>query len=188
MKKLKQSKTYSTNIQGNNNNNKVDRSGKKKHSHTYIHSKETSQYKWKKQQTEQKNIHKITNKSIWSRGDQGSEVISSVKSLPNCLKWNSLHNQCRLHNQLQRVYEINNRLVNINFTSFCQSVDPRTRGTQLLRQQHTNHSALFNSFFPYTIRDWNLLPVTTISATYLQSFKNQLGGRFHNLQQAPTAP
>ena len=44
MKKLKQSKTYSTNIQGNNNNNKVDRSGKKKNTltHTYTVKKQVN--------------------------------------------------------------------------------------------------------------------------------------------------
>ena len=44
MKKLKQSKTYSTNIQGNNNNNKVDRSVKKKNTltHTYTVKKQVN--------------------------------------------------------------------------------------------------------------------------------------------------
>ena len=47
----------------------------------------------------------------------------AVQSLLDSLEWNSLE-QCRLHNRLQMLYRINNRLVDIDLTSFCLTQIP----------------------------------------------------------------
>ena len=96
-----------------------------------------------------------------------------MHSLLDNLEWNSLEER-RLHNQIQMLCQINKGLVDINLTSSCQLAHPRTRGTQRLHQEHISHSALLNSFFSCTMKDWNHLPVTTASAASLRSFLNQL--------------
>ena len=103
------------------------------------------------------------------------------------LKWTSLEYQ-RQQICLEMLYKINNSLVDINPESFFRHSDPRTRGSQRLCQEQTQHPVFFHSFFPHTVSEWNLLPTSTSSAPSLESFQSRLSCSTHNLQPAPTSP
>ena len=56
----------------------------------------------------------------------------AITSMLENLKWDSLE-QRRLHNRLGMLYRIQNGLVDINSTTLCPPLDPRTRGAKKIR-------------------------------------------------------
>ena len=52
--------------------------------------------------------------------------------------------------------------------------DNRTRGGHRLRQIRATKEVYNNSFFPRSIRDWNLLPDTVEAAPTLEEFRARL--------------
>ena len=97
-----------------------------------------------------------------------------VTSMLKDLKWEPLSDR-RSTNRLQMLYRfLNNSNLNTN-SAFIKSSDPRTRGGNNLFQDHSNHPALHNSFFPRTIREWNSLPTEVTGAPSLDLFSTGLG-------------
>jgi len=111
----------------------------------------------------------------------------AVTRLLQQLQWDSLE-QRRHHNRLSALYKIQNGLVDLQLTRFCQPSDSRTRGANRLRQEFVSHPALRHSFFPRTISEWNRLPITTTSASSLEAFRHRLCCSHHNLQPALATP
>ena len=54
---------------------------------------------------------------------------------------------------------------------YYTSGDNRTRGGHRLRQIRATKEVYNNSFFPLSIRDWNLLPDTVAAAPTLEEFR-----------------
>ena len=82
--------------------------------------------------------------------------------------------QRRRHHLLFMMFTICNNLVDINACSFIYSSDARTRGQHRLFQERFIDQVLANSFFPKTIREWNVLPARTVSAPTLEAFRSLL--------------
>ena len=53
------------------------------------------------------------------------------------------------------------------------------RHTQALRPPHTRLTSTYNSYFPSTTRDWNLLPESTRNAPTFNYFKKLVRGTNH---------
>ena len=81
-----------------------------------------------------------------------------VTGMIDRLKWGTFENR-RTKNRFIMPYRIKNNLVYLEPTTYFKQSDSRTRGSQGLFQEHTNHLSLHNSFFPRTIRQWNSLPM-----------------------------
>ena len=97
-----------------------------------------------------------------------------VTDMLNKLEWEPLSIR-RATNRLLMLYRfLNNSELNTNL-HFIKKSDSRTRGGDKLYQDHSNHPALHDSFFPRTIRDWNKLPSSLTGAPSLDLFKNGLG-------------
>ena len=71
----------------------------------------------------------------------------TVTSMLKYLKWTHLEHR-RQQIRLGMLYKINNNLEDINPESFFRHSDPRTRGSQRLYQEQTQHPVLFHSFSP----------------------------------------
>ena len=97
----------------------------------------------------------------------------TVTPMLEYLMWSNLEHR-RRQVCLGMLYKINKGLVNINPASFFLHFDPRTRGTQRLYQEETQHPVLFHSFFPRTVYKWNLFPTSISSAPSLESFQSRL--------------
>ena len=97
----------------------------------------------------------------------------TVTSILEYFKWTSLEHQ-RQQIRLGMLYKINNGLAvaDINPENFFKHADSRTRGSQRLYQEQTQHPVLFHSFFPRTVFEWNLLPTSVSSAPSLESFQS----------------
>jgi hypothetical protein len=98
----------------------------------------------------------------------------TVTTMLNTLKWESLETR-RRNIRLTLLYKIKNSLVDINAATYITSSDTRTRGAERLRQEHVQHPALANQFFPRTVSQWNKLSPETTSAPSLESFHSRLG-------------
>ena len=66
--------------------------------------------------------------------------------------------------RLTMLYRIQHGLVDIHPDSYLQQSDRRTRGEHRLYQERIGSETYSYSFFPRTIRDWNMLPSGTTSA------------------------
>lgn len=97
-----------------------------------------------------------------------------VTDMLDTLGWEPL-SQRRTNNRLIMLYRIVNNLVDINASDFFARTNTRTRGSQRLYQESTNHPVLYNSFFPRTIRQWNNLPTILTESPSLEIFKGGLG-------------
>lgn len=93
-------------------------------------------------------------------------------------------NTRRKHNRLHMMYKINSKLVAINKNKYLQQSDKRTRGAHKFYQPRANHPALYNSFFPRTVKEWNELPPHIVYAPTLENFKAGLDGALLH-HQAP---
>ena len=97
---------------------------------------------------------------------------ASTSELVSQLNWDSLENR-RLFAQAVFFYKISNNLVNINFPS---EVQPNLRLTRTnshkFKQIQSNVLAYNFSFFPRTVRTWNLLSTKVAGAPTLELFKS----------------
>ena len=110
-----------------------------------------------------------------------------VTSMLENLKWTILeHRRRQIH--LGMLYKINKGLVDIEPASCFHHADRRTRGAQRLHQEQIQHPALFHSFFPSTVSEWNHLPTSISSAPSLESFQSRLGRSLHKLQSVLITP
>ena len=98
----------------------------------------------------------------------------TVTNMLRNLGWNSLEER-RKNSRLSMLYKIENDLIGIEKSNFFKPTDARTRGNNLYHEP-IFHPAMFHSFFPRTISDWNQLPTATTSAPTLESFMTRLRG------------
>ena len=97
-----------------------------------------------------------------------------VTNMLEKLEWEPLSVR-RHNNRLIMLYRFLNISEIDNSLDFLKRSDSRTRGRDRLKQDHSKHPALFNSFFPRTIREWNKLPTSLSGAPSLEFFKANLG-------------
>ena len=105
--------------------------------------------------------------------DYSTRTPGCVSNMVNQLQWESLESRRRT-DRLMMLYKIQNGLVDIQPDSFIQQSDRRTRGEHRLYQERIGKESYNNSFFPRTIRDWNMLPSQTTSAPTLEGFRANL--------------
>ena len=72
------------------------------------------------------------------------------------------------------LYKIQYNLIDINKDLYIRHNDSRTRGQHRLFQERTNNETYRNSFFQRTVRDWNLLPTSTVAAATIEEFRANL--------------
>lgn len=103
---------------------------------------------------------------------------SSVTTMLQALDWQDLETR-RLHSQLIMFYKITNNLVKINIPPVFHPPTVRTRRSNQLKfiQPHSRINTYLYSFYPRSIRVWNLLPITIIRAPDLADFKASLNGQ-----------
>lgn len=96
---------------------------------------------------------------------------ASTSGLVSSLNWDSLEVR-RLHAQVVLFYKIRNNLVNIEFP-ICVQPNARSsrRNTISYRQIQSNVFPYSYSFFPRTVRSWNMLPSEVTNIQSLESFK-----------------
>ena len=92
----------------------------------------------------------------------------------NDLEWNSLQSR-RQQDRLSMLYRIRYNLVDMDWTQFLTTLSTSTRGHKSrfwtpFCSSKTYHS----SFFPRTIRDWNLLEKDPADFRTLDAFKAAL--------------
>ena len=103
---------------------------------------------------------------------------SSVGEMLTELRWQSLESR-RRNARLIMMYKITHHLVAIPVNAHMTAV------TRTTRRQHslsylipaTTVTQYRFSFFPNTIRDWNLLPETLVGSSSLETFKRQLNAQ-----------
>ena len=74
------------------------------------------------------------------------------------------------------LYKISTGLVDINKDKYLQKGDTRTRGAHKYHQARADHPALRHTFFPRTLKDWNLLQPKLTTVPTLEAFRAGLGG------------
>ena len=72
------------------------------------------------------------------------------------------------------LYRIHHSLVDIPTERYLQVGDSRTRGPAKFFQEKNTDTTYSNSFFPRTVRDWNRLSSTVVSAASLDEFRSLL--------------
>ena len=100
---------------------------------------------------------------------------SSVSAMLNTLNWPNLQER-RLRSRLIMMYKITHQLVAIPFSTILIPSDSRTRKHHSLTFRHiyTTKDSYRFSFFPYTITQWNLLPVAVVHSASVDIFREQL--------------
>ena len=100
------------------------------------------------------------------------KLTTSTSGLVSALGWDTLE-QRRLFNQSVLFYKFHNGLVNCKFPDqVTRSTTSFTRSHCLSYQQlQSTVLAHSYSFFPRTIRVWNLLPSDVVTSLSLNSFK-----------------
>ena len=100
---------------------------------------------------------------------------SSVESMLEELEWPSLK-QRREDFRLTMMYKLHNNLVHFPTQTYISQVAMPTRTMHALSyvvpRSRTEHHRM--SFFPRTLRTWNILPVSTVTATSLEAFRQRL--------------
>jgi hypothetical protein len=66
-------------------------------------------------------------------------------------------------------------LIDINMDLYIRHSDSRTRGQHRLFQERTSSEIYRNSFFQRTVRDWNLLPASTVAAATIEELRDNHG-------------
>ena len=89
--------------------------------------------------------------------------------------------QHRRVDRLTTLFKIQHALVELD-TDVVRPGDKRTRGQHRLYQLAAKLSIYKNSFFPRTIREWNLLPTSVTDATTIE-FRVGLGHALLALEQ-----
>ena len=100
------------------------------------------------------------------------DPYQSTSGLVTSLGWTTLENR-RLLAQCTMFYKIRNNLVNISFPH-CVQENPRSSryNSSKYRQVNSDVLAFSYSFFPRTIRTWNCLPNSAVSAPTIEKFKS----------------
>ena len=100
---------------------------------------------------------------------------SSVSDMLEHLKWPTLEHRRKLA-RLMMMYKLSNNIVNVDYgdcliqpQQFSRNMHPKSFQTISCRTNCRKES-----FLPRTIRDWNALPSTTVSAESLAEFKTLL--------------
>lgn len=103
---------------------------------------------------------------------------SSVTDMITNLQWPSLE-QRRLKSQLIMFYKIVHKVVKIDMPESIVSKRVSTRrGNQYSYIQPSCRTYIYSySFFPRVTRAWNTLPVSTVTAPDIASFKAALDGQ-----------
>lgn len=103
---------------------------------------------------------------------------SSVSAMLETLQWQKLETR-RLHLQLIMFYKIVNSLVYIQVptTYHPPRVSTRRSNRHTFTQPYSRVNVHQYSFYPRTIRVWNMLPITTLTAPDLAGFKASLEGQ-----------
>ena len=96
-----------------------------------------------------------------------------VTNMITSLGWLSLEHR-RHNSRLCMLYKIQHNLIDINKDLYIRHNDSRTRGQHRLFQERTNNETYRNSFFQRTVRDWNLLPTSTVAAATIEEFRANL--------------
>ncbi len=105
---------------------------------------------------------------------------SSVTAMLQDLGWTNLADR-RRDLRLALFYKVVNELVAVPTDGILISADNRTRSSHHLKFKHlaSNTSQYQHSFFPRTIPQWNSLPVASVEAESLASFKTCLSKAEH---------
>ena len=92
-----------------------------------------------------------------------------VDDMLKVLHWESLGTS-RKNNRLSLLLRINIGHVDITIDQCLQRSNPRTRGAQRFRHARAEHPALYLSFSPATLRQWNRLPSCLLATTCPEAF------------------
>ena len=109
----------------------------------------------------------------------GLRCNSSRQKQYHDLGWETLENR-RNKYKLILFYKILNGLTPAYLYELVQSYLPRQSGYNLRNENNTFHppfsrtSSFYDSFIPFTIRLWNILPLTITASQSLNIFKNRL--------------
>ena len=115
-----------------------------------------------------------------------SSVKSSVTSMLNTLRWNTLQ-QRRLLFQAEMIHKIHHGIVNIRFH---QHITPVTSFHHLRTHRLSYHQpkcrvdCYLYSFYPRSIRIWNMLPLPTVMITNNNNNNRFLYSAFPNYDQS----
>ena len=101
---------------------------------------------------------------------------SSVGSMLEQLKWQTLETR-RKHARLTMLYKISKQQVDTpGLKSLLQPITRPSRhhNSKAYQIPETSKEYIKNSFFPRTIREWNVLPESAVNSPSIDSFKNSL--------------
>ena len=118
-------------------------------------------------------------KSIQRRGarfvQNDYQRTSSVTSMMNELGWKPLAHR-RREQRLILLFKIINDLVAIPATDHIafNTRPPRSRHNKQIKVIAADSEIYRNSFFPRTIKDWNLLPESAVNSDTVNSFKSSI--------------
>ena len=105
--------------------------------------------------------------------DSSTRTPGCVTGMVNKPQWESLETG-RRNDRLTMLYGIQHELVNIQPDRYLKHSDRRTRGEHRLYQERIGSETYSYSFFPRTIRDWNMLPSGTTSVQSLEEIRANL--------------
>ena len=97
-----------------------------------------------------------------------------VTKMVSDLGWEPLQHRRRVE-RLSTLYKIQQDLVETDTDDIICPSDKHTRGQQRLYQPATTMPVYKDSFFPWTILDWNTLPTSVTDAATLEEFHASLG-------------
>ena len=104
---------------------------------------------------------------------------SSVSSMIDRLGWATLEER-RRQSRLHMMFKIRFNLVDIPWKNYLSPLSTTTRGHgSRFAIPHTNVDAYARSYFPRTIRDWNMLPINPAEYQTLDAFKTALRDLHH---------
>jgi hypothetical protein len=101
--------------------------------------------------------------------------VAMVSSMIEQLEWTTLQEQ-RKHSRLLMMYKLKNNIIRVDASSklIPNERPSRNNNEQALHIPSCKTTARKNSFYPRTIKEWNTLPNSTVSAQSPESFKAQL--------------
>ncbi|MCG8035005.1 MAG: reverse transcriptase family protein, partial [Candidatus Thiodiazotropha taylori] len=117
----------------------------------------------------------------FAHGNYHDRTPGCVSKMVSDLGWEPLQ-QRRQADRLTTLFKIQRGLVETDAGDVLRPNDRRTRGQQRLYQPAATVSVYKNSFFPRTIKEWNLLPTNITDAATLEEFRVGLGAVLPTLQ------
>lgn len=127
----------------------------------------------------QRNVKKIeqTQRSAARFVTGNYKRTSSVTDMVQDLQWPSLASR-RCMSRMEMMYRIRFDLIDITWSEYLTPLTSRTRGhASRFLYHHCSSNIYSNSFFPRTIRDWNILESDPAASPSLDAFKTALRGR-----------